>query len=70
MGQLELLVAAGNTVIVVEHDMRVVTASDWVMDIGPGAGEEGGRVVASGTPVDISKASESRTAPYLRPLLA
>ena len=70
MGQLELLVAAGNTVIVVEHDMRVVTASDWVMDIGPGAGEEGGRVVASGTPVDISKASKSRTAPYLRPLLA
>jgi excinuclease ABC subunit A len=70
MGQLELLVAAGNTVIVVEHDMRVVAASDWVMDIGPGAGDEGGRVVASGTPEEISNASESRTAPYLRPLLA
>jgi excinuclease ABC subunit A len=65
-----LLVAAGNTVIVVEHDMRVVAASDWVMDIGPGAGDEGGRVVASGTPVEISNALESRTAPYLRPLLA
>jgi excinuclease ABC subunit A len=69
MGQLDLLVEAGNTVIVVEHDMRVVAASDWVMDIGPGAGDEGGRVVASGTPVEISDASKSRTAAYLRPLL-
>jgi excinuclease ABC subunit A len=57
-------------VIVVEHDMRVVAASDWVMDIGPGAGDEGGRVVASGTAVEVSNASKSRTAAYLRPLLA
>ncbi len=46
MAQLDALVEAGNTVIVVEHDMRVVAASDWVMDIGPGAGDEGGHVVA------------------------
>src|SRR6202051_3561840 len=69
MAQLDLLVEAGNTVIVVEHDMRVVAASDWVLDIGPGAGDEGGHVVASGTPAEVAKASASRTAAYLAPLL-
>ena len=54
MAQLDALVASGNTVIVVEHDMRVVAASDWVMDIGPDAGDEGGHVVASGTPAEIA----------------
>ena len=43
--------------IVVEHDMRVVAASDWVIDIGPGAGEEGGRVVAAGTPAEVARSS-------------
>ena len=70
MAQLDALVRSGNTVIVVEHDMRVVAASDWVMDIGPGAGEEGGFVVASGTPAQVSQASASRTAPHLKKLLA
>jgi excinuclease ABC subunit A len=70
MAQLDALVQSGNTVIVVEHDMRVVAASDWVMDIGPGAGEEGGYVVASGTPAEVSQASASRTAPHLKKLLA
>ncbi|MBA2409216.1 MAG: excinuclease ABC subunit UvrA [Gammaproteobacteria bacterium] len=65
MAQLDGLVESGNTVIVVEHDMRVVAGSDWVIDIGPGAGEEGGRVVASGTPAEVSGAPASRTAPYL-----
>ena len=69
MAQLDALVCSGNTVIVVEHDMRVVAASDWVMDIGPGAGEEGGFVVASGTPAEVSQASASRTAPHLKNLL-
>ncbi|HEY8311570.1 MAG TPA: hypothetical protein VIG47_13485, partial [Gemmatimonadaceae bacterium] len=56
---------AGNTVIVVEHDMRVVSGSDWVIDIGPGAGEDGGRIVAAGTPVQVASSATSRTAPYL-----
>ena len=70
MTQLDGLVAAGNTVIVVEHDMRVVAGSDWVIDIGPGAGEEGGRVVAAGPPRAVAQAKGSRTAPYLRQFLA
>jgi excinuclease ABC subunit A len=65
VAQLDGLVEAGNTVIVVEHDMRVVASSDYVIDIGPGAGEEGGHLVASGTPADVSRAPGSRTAPYL-----
>jgi excinuclease ABC subunit A len=65
MTQLSGLVDAGNTVIVVEHDMRVVAGSDWVIDIGPGAGEEGGHVVASGPPAEVAQSKESRTAVYL-----
>ena len=64
--QLDSLVNAGNTVTVVEHDMRVVLASDWVIDVGPGAGDEGGRIVAAGTPAQLAKSKSSRTAPYLR----
>ena len=63
--QLDGLVSSGNTVIVVEHDMQVVAKSDWVIDIGPGAGEEGGRIVASGPPAEVAKSKASRTAPYL-----
>jgi excinuclease ABC subunit A len=67
--QLDGLVEAGNTVIVVEHDMHVVANSDWVIDIGPGAGDEGGRVVAAGPPAEVAEVSESRTAPYLKRFL-
>jgi excinuclease ABC subunit A len=63
--QLQGLVESGNTVIVVEHDMRVIAATDHVIDVGPGAGQEGGHIVASGTPAAVSKAGGSRTAPYL-----
>ena len=65
MVQLDGLVETGNTVIVVEHDMQVAAASDWIIDMGPGAGDEGGRVAAAGTPAQVSGAKESRTAPYL-----
>jgi excinuclease ABC subunit A len=63
--QLDRLVQAGNSVIVVEHTMRVVAASDWVLDIGPGAGEDGGKLVASGPPSTLVRSKRSRTAPYL-----
>jgi excinuclease ABC subunit A len=66
MAQLNGLVDAGNTVVVVEHEMRWVSACDWVIDVGPGAGGEGGRIVAVGTPRDVARAAASRTAPYLR----
>ena len=66
MTQLDHLVDAGNTVIVVEHDLRVVAASDWVVDMGPGGGNAGGQVIACGTPGDVSLSATSRTAPYLR----
>jgi excinuclease ABC subunit A len=69
MAQLDGLVSSGNTVIVVEHDMRVVAASDHVIDMGPGAGDEGGRVVAAGTPRDVAGHAGSRTAPFLARLL-
>ncbi len=65
MVQLQGLVNAGNTVVVVEHDLRVIAASDWVIDVGPGAGEEGGQLVACGSPREVIKAKKSRTAAYL-----
>ena len=70
MSQLDGLVEAGNTVIVVEHHMRVVAQSDRVLEMGPGAGDEGGRVVAFGTPEEVARARESRTAPYLARFLS
>jgi excinuclease ABC subunit A len=63
--QLDGLVDAGNTVIVVEHDMSLAADSDWITDVGPGAGDEGGHIVASGPPSRIATASGSRTARYL-----
>ena len=65
MTQLDGLVESGNTVIVVEHDMGVAAASDWIIDIGPGAGDEGGRIVATGSPDKVASSSQSRTAVYL-----
>jgi excinuclease ABC subunit A len=66
LAQLSGLVDAGNTVIVVEHDMQVIAKSDWIIDIGPGAGDEGGQVVATGTPAEVARHRTSRTAPYLK----
>ena len=69
MTQLDALVDAANTVIVIEHDMSVIAGSDWVIDVGPGAGEEGGHVVAAGPPADVAKVHKSRTAKFLSRVL-
>jgi excinuclease ABC subunit A len=68
--QLDRLVQEGNTVIVVEHDMRVVAASDWIIDVGPGAGDEGGQIVMTGPPSELVRHEKSRTARYLKRFLA
>ncbi|KAA6438924.1 excinuclease ABC subunit UvrA [Dyadobacter flavalbus] len=67
--QLNRLVDAGNTVIVVEHDMRTVAQCDWVIDVGPGAGDRGGTIVAAGRPSEIAAYQASRTAPFLANIL-
>lgn len=69
-GQLHRLVEAGNTVVVAEHDMGMVAGADWVIDLGPGAGSDGGQVVAAGPPETVGRAKLSRTAPYLAKRLA
>lgn len=68
MRQLHGLVDEGNTVVLVEHNLQVVAGSDWLIDIGPGAGTAGGRIVACGTPRAVADDPASPTAPYLRPL--
>jgi excinuclease ABC subunit A len=70
MVQLDRLVDAGNTIVLVEHDMRVVAGSDHVIDMGPGAGDRGGAIVAEGPPDQVARARGSRTAPYLAAFLA
>jgi excinuclease ABC subunit A len=69
LGVLHTLVDAGNTVLVIEHNLDVIKTSDWILDIGPGGGNKGGRIVASGTPEDIAKHKESVTGEYLKPML-
>jgi excinuclease ABC subunit A len=66
---LNALVDAGNTVIVVEHNLDVLKSADWIIDLGPEGGEEGGRVIAEGTPEQVSRVKESYTGRYLREYL-
>ncbi|MBQ9592374.1 MAG: AAA family ATPase, partial [Lachnospiraceae bacterium] len=59
------LIANGATVVVIEHDLDVIRAADWIIDMGPGGGTQGGRIVACGTPADIATAPESITGRFL-----
>ncbi|WP_146362323.1 excinuclease ABC subunit UvrA [Arthrobacter yangruifuii] len=65
LGQLNRLVDSGNTVVVVEHSMNVVASADWVIDMGPSGGEDGGEIICAGTADEVAGCAASRTAPYL-----
>ena len=69
LGVLQRLVDAGNTVVVIEHNLDVVKAADWIIDLGPEGGDEGGRIVARGTPEDVASTPESYTGKFLREML-
>ena len=66
---LQRLVDAGNTVLVIEHDLDVVKSADWLIDLGPEGGEAGGYVVATGTPEEVAEVEGSYTGKYLKPML-
>jgi excinuclease ABC subunit A len=66
---LHELADAGNTVVVIEHNLEVIKTADWVIDLGPQGGDGGGRIVAAGTPEDVAATKESYTGQYLRDLL-
>ncbi|MCP5065393.1 MAG: hypothetical protein GY946_02415, partial [bacterium] len=63
------LVEAGNTVLVIEHNLDVIRCADWVIDLGPEGGDGGGEVVAAGTPEEVSKCKQSYTGQHLRRVL-
>lgn len=66
---LNKLVERGNTVVVIEHNLDVIKSADWVIDLGPGGGERGGKLVAAGTPETVAKRAGSATGEYLRAIL-
>ncbi len=70
LGVLSRLVDAGNTVIVIEHNLDVIKSADWIIDLGPEGGDGGGQVVGEGTPEDLANNQQSHTGRFLRPLLS
>ncbi len=69
LGVLQRLVDSGNTVLVIEHNLDVIKSADWLIDLGPEGGDEGGRIVAAGTPEEVALVAESYTGKFLRELL-
>ncbi|MDT7788252.1 MAG: hypothetical protein QOF58_6671 [Pseudonocardiales bacterium] len=70
LGLLDQLIDAGNTVIVIEHHLAVMAHADWIVDMGPGAGHDGGQVVFTGTPGELVASSDTLTAQHLKEYLA
>jgi excinuclease ABC subunit A len=70
LGVVNRLVDAGNTVVIVEHNLEVVKTADWVVDLGPDGGDGGGEVVAVGTPEDVIRVKKSYTGKHLKPILS
>jgi excinuclease ABC subunit A len=66
---LHTLVEAGNTVLVIEHNLEVIKTGDWIIDLGPEGGDAGGHIVATGTPEEVARIDASHTGQYLRPYL-
>jgi ABC-type multidrug transport system ATPase subunit len=66
---LHELVAQGNSVVVIEHNLEVIKTADWIVDLGPEGGDGGGEIVAAGTPEDVAKVARSHTGQFLKPLL-
>ena len=66
---LQRLVEGGNTVVVIEHNLDVIKTADWLIDLGPEGGRDGGRIVAQGSPEQVARCEESYTGKYLREIL-
>ena len=66
---LQKLVDAGNSVVVIEHNLEVIKTADYIIDLGPEGGDEGGRVVAAGTPEEVAESDKSYTAQFLRKVI-
>jgi excinuclease ABC subunit A len=65
MKLLHMLVERGNTVVVIEHNLDVILSADYIVDLGPGGGKDGGRIVATGTPEHVARVSDSLTGHYI-----
>jgi excinuclease ABC subunit A len=68
MSTVDALLDRGHTVVIAEHDLHAAASADWIIDLGPGAGPAGGRIINTGTPAEVAATGTGPTAPYLRRL--
>jgi excinuclease ABC subunit A len=66
---IQRLVEAGNTILIIEHNLDVIKTADWIIDLGPEGGDRGGEIIAVGTPEQVAKVTKSYTGQYLRKML-